>query len=90
MPSSDATRRLRADAVWREAGGEVIAIDDRLTNYVSTHGSGALLWRRLGDGASAAELAARLVAEYGIERDRAERDVAVFLEELDRMGLLEP
>ena len=90
MPSSDAPRRLRAEAVWREAEGEVIAIDDRLTTYVSTHGSGALLWRTLRESTTPAELAARLVDEYGIERGRADRDVAVFLEELDRMGFLEP
>jgi hypothetical protein len=68
----------------------VIAIDGALATYVSTYGSGALLWRRLGDGATAGELAARLVAEYGIEHERAERDVAVFLRELDQMGFLEP
>ena len=90
MPSSDATRRLRAEAVWREAGGEVIAIDHALTTYVSTHGSGAILWAQLGEGASEDELAARLMATYGIERERAERDVAAFLAQLDEMGFLEP
>jgi hypothetical protein len=90
LPSSDATRRLRAEAVWRDVDDEVIALDDRLTTYVSTHGSGALLWRALHDGATPAELTERLVAEYGIERERAQHDVAVFLGDLDRMGFLEP
>jgi len=90
LPSCDTLRRLRPDAVWREAGDEVIAIDHGLTTYVSTRGSGAVLWRDLRDGARPGELAARLVADYGIERARAESDVAVFLDELDRMGFLEP
>jgi hypothetical protein len=90
LPSSDAIRRLRPNAVWREADGEVIAIDHHLTTYVSTHGSGALLWQQLGDGARPAELAERLVAEYGIERERADRDAAAFLAELEQMGFLEP
>jgi hypothetical protein len=90
LPSSSAIRRLRSQAVWREAGGEVIAIDDRLTTYVSTDGAGAILWAQLAGGASPADLAARLVATYSIESDRAERDVAAFLAELDEMGFLEP
>ena len=90
MPSSSDSRRLRPGALWREAGDEIIAIDDRLTTYVSTSGAGAMLWIQLTDGASPGELAERLVAAYGIERERARADVAVFLDELEGMGLLEP
>jgi hypothetical protein len=83
------TRRLRQDAIWREADGEVIALDEWLTVYVSTSGSGALLWKRLVDGASPAELTDELVTTFGIERERAERDVATFLAEMDSQGFLE-
>jgi hypothetical protein len=83
------SRRLRQDAIWREADGEVIAIDERLTNYVSTNSAGALLWKQLADGATPDELADRLVSEYGIERERAERDVGAFLSDLDAQGFLE-
>jgi DNA-binding GntR family transcriptional regulator len=83
------SRRLRQDAIWREADGEVIAIDERLTNYVSTNGAGALLWKQLADGATPDELADRLVGTYGIERERAERDVRAFLADLDAQGFLE-
>lgn len=82
--------RLRADAVWREADGEIIAIDDGFKNYVSTNGTGTLLWRRLADGASPEALAALLVATYGIARTHAEHDVRVFLTALDAEGFLEP
>ena len=83
------SRRLRQDAIWREADGEVIAIDERLTNYVSTNSAGALLWKQLADGATPDELADRLVSTYGIERERAERDVGAFLADLDAQGFLE-
>jgi hypothetical protein len=89
LPSSD-QRRLRPDAAWREADGEVIGIDQHLTTYVSTRGAGALLWEQLVDGATPEQLANRLVATYGIEPERAERDVAVFLGELEQHGFLEP
>ena len=82
-------RRLRQDAIWREADGEVIAIDDRLTNYVSTNAAGAVLWLDLADGASPEELAARLVSRFGIDPERADRDVHSFLADLDAQGFLE-
>jgi hypothetical protein len=82
-------RRLRQDAIWRETDGEVIALDDELMSYVSTNRAGALLWRELADGASPEELAERLVSAFGIEHERAERDVRAFLAELDSQGFLE-
>ena len=36
-----------------------------------------------------ASVAQRLVATFGINRDRAERDVGAFLAELDEQGFLE-
>jgi len=87
--SPDQRRRLRQDAIWREADGEVIALDDRLTAYVSTNSTGSLLWKQLADGASADELAERLVDTFGIERELAERDVRTFLAELDAQGFLQ-
>jgi Coenzyme PQQ synthesis protein D (PqqD) len=82
-------RRLRQDAIWRESDGEVIAIDDRLTTYVSTNSAGALLWKELVDGATPDELTERLVSTYGIERDRAERDAVAFIADLEAQGFLE-
>ena len=82
-------RRLRHDTIWRASDGEVIAIDDRLTTYVSTNGAGALLWKQLVDGATPDELTGLLVTTFGIERERAERDVAAFLVDLDAQGFLE-
>lgn len=82
-------RRLRQDAIWRESDGEIIAIDDQLTNYVSTNSAGSLLWKQLADGATPDDLADRLMTAFQIERERAERDVRVFLAELDAQGFLE-
>jgi hypothetical protein len=82
-------RRLRQDAIWRASDGEVIAIDDRLTTYVSTNSAGALLWQQLVDGATPDELTGLLVTTYGIERERAGRDVVAFIADLDAQGFLE-
>jgi Coenzyme PQQ synthesis protein D (PqqD) len=83
-------RRLREGAIWREADGEIIAIDDHHMSYVSTNGTGTLLWKQLAAGASIEELADGLVSTFGIDRSRAESDVRTFVANLDEKGFLEP
>jgi hypothetical protein len=80
--------RLRHDAIWREADGEVIAVDNDLNTYVSTNVAGTLLWRSLSSGASRQELIDLLVAEFGISSERADADVDVFLADLRAQGFL--
>ena len=73
---------------WREVDGEVIALEQERSAYVAANRSGTLLWRALSDGCSEPDLAALLVAEYGIDADAARADVDAFLAELTRRGLL--
>ena len=55
--------RLRPDAVaWREVDGEVIALGLESSTYFGTNSSGAILWRRLAEGTTRAELVNRLAA----------------------------
>ena len=85
--------RLRADSLfWRESGGEVVALDAVASRYFAANPSAAALWKRLGEGegATEADLADTLCERYSVPRDVAEADVAAFLEELSRRGLLEP
>ena len=81
--------RLRNDVIWREAEGEVIALDGGARNYVSANATGALLWKALVDGASRAELVALLVTTYEIDAEMAARDVDDFVAALEASDLLE-
>lgn len=80
--------RLRHDLVWREADGEVLALDGDSVNYVSANATGLVLWKMLVDGATREELAGRLVDEFGIDAGGAKRDVDVFVGELAANGFL--
>ena len=51
--------------------------------------SGALLWEKLEQGATEDELVETLLAEYEVERERAEADVKAFVDELRSNGILE-
>lgn len=80
--------RLRDKVVWCEVGDDVVALDDRAVNYVSTNGTGGRLWKALVDGATRDALIQDLVDAYGIDAKQAGDDVDRFLADLTAAGLL--
>ncbi len=81
--------RLRRDVIWREADGEVLALDGDSKNYVSANAAGLLLWKALADGATREQLVATLVEEFGIDAVHGAHDVDAFLAEMAANGFLE-
>ena len=80
---------IRAEALdWVEAGDEIIALDRRSAEYVSTNASAALLWRLLASGATRGALVGELTKSFAIDEERAAGDVDAFLQQLDGAGLL--
>ena len=81
--------RLNTDAVsWREVDGEVIALRHASSEYLATNSTATFVWRALVPGASRLELVELLVAEFGIDVDRAAADVDAFVDVLASRGLL--
>ena len=81
--------RVRDDDVeWRKLGGEVVILNLRTARYFTVNETGALLWPLLSDGAGADRLAEELVTTFGVERERADRDVGAFLAGLGERGLV--
>lgn len=86
----DTRMRLRSDRVtWKLAGDEVIALQLPSYEYLAVRDSGAEIWQRLTEPVTPTELAAWLADRYGIDADRAQDDVAAFLEQLRERDLLE-
>lgn len=82
--------RLRTqDVTWQEIDGELVILDLARSTYLTTNGTGAFLTKRLVDEASEAELAAALVAEYGVPADEALADVREFVGTLTELQLLD-
>ena len=81
--------RLNETAVsWREVDGEIIALQHTSSEYLSTNGTGALLWKSLAEGASREDLIGLIVDEFGIDKGRATADTDAFLGALAEQGLL--
>lgn len=82
-------RATRDGVLWRAAGEEIVILDTNGSVYFGLDRSGAMLWRRLVDGATTAELVAVLSATAPVEPGRAAADVERFLRELRQYGLLQ-
>jgi hypothetical protein len=82
--------RIRPDALeWREAEGEIVALDLRTSTYVAINSTGASLWPALIEGASRDDLVSTLEQRFGLDRARAEGDLDAFLGLLRDRDLLE-
>jgi hypothetical protein len=81
--------QLRQDRLtWHVAGDDVVVLDLKGSVYLKLNGSGRTLWERLAEGCDHTDLVSALVAEYGIDNDRATDDVDRFLADLRGRGLL--
>jgi hypothetical protein len=84
------TVKLNPERVrWREIDQEVVAVNVDSSTYLSTNGSGALLWMELAQGTTRDALVERLAQAYLLDAGRAAQDVDGFLDELRGQGLLD-
>jgi hypothetical protein len=65
--------------MWREVDGEVIVLDKRTWTYMGINGSGAVLWKKIAQGADPTVLVECLSETYEIDEQTAARDVDAFL-----------
>jgi hypothetical protein len=81
--------QLRQDALtWHVVGDDVVILDLQGSVYLKLNGTARVLWERLAQGCSTADLSAALVERFGIDTTRAATDVDGFLAELRRRDLL--
>ena len=70
----------------------VLPVGDAVMKFngmLSLNETGVVLWRQLEQGAEMTDLVKALVERYGIEEEKAQRDVAAFLEALSPVDCLE-
>jgi hypothetical protein len=78
----------RDDVHWREVDEILLILHVPTSRYLQLNASAIVLWESVVKGATEAELQTTLIERYGIALDRAEADVATFLEPLRRDGLI--
>jgi hypothetical protein len=77
-----------AGLTWHVAGDDVVVLDLEGSVYLKLNGSARVLWERLARSSTETELADALVDTFGIDPERAAADVATFVADLRRRGLL--
>ena len=78
----------------REFNGSIYAVavdpkDDNQKKPIILNDSARILWELLSEDKTENELVERLLEEYDITRDTAEKDVSEFLSVIDKAGLIE-
>ena len=85
---SEAIRLRSEDLTWRAVDGEVIVLDRRNWGYITINDSGALLWDRLAQGATEADLVVALTEAFAVDPADARADVERFVGALREHDLL--
>jgi Coenzyme PQQ synthesis protein D (PqqD) len=92
-PKFPLDQRFKLDnerAVWQHVGDEVVILDVPTATVSNLNASARVLWVRLEQGATPAELAAELTAAYPVPEEQAANDVQKFLQVLQERSLLLP
>ena len=88
-------RFVRSESVIaRVVAGETLIVPVRakvgdLASIYTFNGTGTLIWKLLETPKTIAQLATAVAQDYEVELDRAESDVAEFLDEMKAAGLVE-
>lgn len=85
--------KLKEGFILREIAGETVVIPSgdalNLNMMITLNETGALLWRKLAEGADEDELCKALLAEYEVDEATASAHVSSFVKKLEENGFLD-
>ncbi len=80
----------RSDVVHTKLdSGAAVLLDLKTHKYFSLNESGAVIWKLIESGTAISEIAEKLVEQYGIEPERAQKSTQALVERLTEAGLIE-
>ena len=87
---TEPTLRVDESSVsWREIDGEIVALDLAGGTYFSVNNSGVTIWQALASGSTRSALITLLADQYGLDEQRATKDVDAFVASCRDKGLLD-
>jgi len=75
-------------AAWRVYDGEAVIISSDDSTLNTLNAVGTLIWEAANGRTPVRAITARITEEFDVEPERAERDLAAFVEKLYERGLL--
>lgn len=86
--------KIKDGYMMRKIAGNcvVVPMGDEITNFngmINLNETGELLFSNLLKGCNKEELMEAMMAEYNVSREICEKDVDIFIEKLEKVGILE-
>ena len=85
--------KLKEGFILRSVAGETVVVPTgnelNMNMMITLNGTGKFLWEHLTMGAEEAELVAALLQEYDVDKQTAEKHVALFVKKLTENGFFE-
>jgi len=84
--------KIKEGFILRTVAGETVALPSggvtNLDMMITLNGTAKFLWEKLAGGAEKDELVDALLAEYDVDRERAEKSVDTFVARLKELDFL--
>lgn len=80
--------QLSKEVVWTKLGEEVAILNSETGTYFGLDPVGSRIWCLMADGAAVDEVVATLLAEYGVDEQRARNDLRELIEQLAARSLV--
>lgn len=84
--------KLKEGFILRTVAGQTVVLPSggvtNLDMMITLNGTGKFLWERLAVGAEKSELVDALLAEYDVDREKAEKSVDAFVARLKERDFL--
>jgi hypothetical protein len=81
--------RRATDQIACDMGGETVILDLKSGTYYGLDVLGARVWSLIEQPASVVSIRDAIVADYDVDNATCERDILVFLQQMQEAGLVE-
>ena len=78
-----------SDQIACDMGGEVVVLDLKSGTYYGLDTLGAKVWSLIEQPVSRADIRNAIMAEYDVDAETCDRDVAAFLDRMQAIGLVQ-
>lgn len=72
------------DIVWRNLDGEAVLLNPKSGKYFGMNAVGCSFWEKIDGARSLSEIIDLLFADYEVERETLERDIAELVAKLEK------
>ncbi|MBE6712630.1 MAG: PqqD family protein [Ruminococcaceae bacterium] len=84
--------KIKDGYLLKEVGGNFVVVpvgNVSFNGMLSLNETAVLIWKKLEEGCTEADLLSAFLEEYDVTEDRAKKDISLFVEKLKKAGILD-